>query len=81
MTFTFDSSITGPVHTVSAYISGAIGQTLTAYDASGIPIGQSVLPLNAPANFLFSVTSTSNSIAKVTFQGGAFQYLIDDFTF
>ncbi|KUY86210.1 hypothetical protein [Burkholderia sp. RF4-BP95] len=83
MTFTIDPTVIGNVQSISAYIGPSTTTTLSAYDASGALVGQTVLPASptywnlAPA----SVTSSGNPIVSVQIQGGASDYAIDTLTF
>ncbi|WP_413290556.1 hypothetical protein [Bdellovibrio sp. HCB337] len=80
MEFAFNSSITGNIRTVSAYVSGVPGTGIFAYDSAGNQVGQSVLSANG-ANVLLSVTSSTNPIARVQIHDGGATFGVDDFTF
>ncbi len=80
ITFNFDSSITGNIKTVSAYVSGDPGTGIFAYDSSGALLGQSQMPLSSVNAFL-SVTSSGNPIARVEIHDGGGTFGVDDFSF
>lgn len=69
------------VNTVSAYVTGPAATGIFAYDSSGTPVGQALLPDGAPANTLLSVTSSSNPIARVEIHDGGATFAVDDFSF
>ncbi|QQJ99103.1 hypothetical protein JG536_24115 [Burkholderia ambifaria] len=80
MTFTLNAALTGNVRTVSAYIEGAHGTGIYAYDASDTLVGQTVLPVDshmAP----FSVTSSGNPITTVLIQGSPGSFYVDNLSF
>lgn len=69
------------VRTVSAYLTGPVDVGIFAYDASNNLVGQALLPANAPANTLLSVTSHGLAIAKVEVHDGGASFAIDDVSF
>lgn len=77
---TFSLSI-ADVKTVSAYVTGPVDVGIYAYDASNNLVGQSLLPANAPANTLLSVTTSGLPIAKVEIHDGGASFAIDDISF
>ncbi|MFC3110363.1 PKD domain-containing protein [Undibacterium arcticum] len=80
MTFTLNSTITGAIQTVSAYVSGDTSVGIYAYDVGGVLIGQSVTP-GATNNLLVSVASSGNPIARVAIHDGGSSFAIDTLTF
>jgi hypothetical protein len=80
MTFNLNSSITGNVQSVSAYISGDTSTGLYAYDAGGSLVGQAVT-VGAASNMLLSVTSSGNPIASVAIHDGGSSFTIDTLSF
>ncbi|WP_413290557.1 hypothetical protein [Bdellovibrio sp. HCB337] len=81
MEFAFNSTVTGNIRTVSAYVSGVQGTGIFAFDSAGNQVGQSVLGANAPNNTLLSVTSNTNPIVRVQIHDGGATFGVDDFTF
>lgn len=79
MTFTFNSSVTGNINSVSTYLSGNAGVGLYAYDASGTLLAQSVLSAAASSQAI-SVTS-STPIASVAIHDNGTTFAIDNLTF
>lgn len=77
---TFNLSI-ADVKTVSAYVTGPADVGIFAYDATNALVGQALLPANAPANTLLSVTSSGLPIAKVLIHDGGAAFAIDDLSF
>ena len=83
MTFNLDPTVIGNVQSISAYVGPITTTTISAYDASGALVGQTVLPAS-PSNYNLtpaSVTSSGNPIMSVQIQGGASGYAIDTLTF
>lgn len=86
MTFTFDSNITGTIQTVWAYISDStmvpsLSTGLYAFDAANALLGLALTPTGTNVNYLLSVTSSGNPIARVELLGWTGNYSIDDLTF
>ena len=81
MSFTFNLAITGNIQTVSAYITGAEGTGLFAYNASGALVGQTLLPGQAPSNTLLTVTSSGAPITRLEIHDGGASFFVDDLTF
>ncbi|MBS1972390.1 MAG: hypothetical protein JSU04_18945 [Bdellovibrionales bacterium] len=69
------------VKTVSAYVTGPVNVGIFAYDSADNLLGQALLPANAPANTLLSVTSSGAPIAKVAIHDGGASFAIDDLSF
>ncbi|MBS1972391.1 MAG: hypothetical protein JSU04_18950 [Bdellovibrionales bacterium] len=69
------------VKTVSAYVTGPQDVGIYAYDVSNNLVGQAVLPANAPANTLLSVTSSGAAITKISIHDGGASFAIDDLSF
>lgn len=80
MSFTFNLAITGNIQSVSAYVSGEPFTGLFAYNASGVLIGQTVLP-SAAFNTLLTVTSQGDPIARLDIHDGGASFAMDDLTF
>lgn len=80
MSFSFNSAITGDIFTVSAYVGGPADVGLFAYDIENNLLGQAILPYNAPANMLLSVTSAGNSIARFDIHDGGASFVVDNIT-
>ena len=81
MFFSFNPAITGDIFTVSAYVSGPSYVGLFAYDIGNNLLGQAMVPENAPANTLLSVTSSGNSIARLDIHDGGASFVVDNVTF
>ena len=78
MSFSLSSAF---IRKVSAYVTGHNDVGMYAYDADGVLVGQSLMPSNAPANTLLSVTSSGAVIANVVLQSGGEGFVIDDISF
>jgi hypothetical protein len=81
ITFTFDTSITGPITSVSAYLSGVPGTRIEAYDAFGTLVGQSESMTESDNNVFRTATSTGAPITTVIIRDGGNSFAIDNFTF
>lgn len=81
MSFNFNSTITGNIQTVSAFVSTAVPVGLYAFDVNGILVGQSLLAPGGAPNTLLSVTTTGNPIVNVSIYDSGGAFAIDDFTF
>ncbi|WP_322052415.1 hypothetical protein [Paraburkholderia bannensis] len=80
MTFTLNPAILGSVQTVSSYVSGNAGTTLSAYDASGNLVGQAALTA-AASNQELSATTSGSPIVKVEISGPESAYAVDELIF
>ena len=82
MTFTFDPIATGYLSTVSAYVTGAPGVGLYAYDSAHNLLGQALIPVGTTTpNVLLTVMSPGATITSVQIHDGGSSFSIDDFTF
>jgi hypothetical protein len=80
MTFTVNSTITGDIQSVSAYISGDTSVGIYAYDSGGALVGQAVTG-GASNNQLVSVTSSGGPIASIQIHDGGSSFAIDTLDF
>jgi hypothetical protein len=78
MNFAINSTITGNIGTVSAYLTGQANTGIYIYDSNGNLLGQSVLSA-AASNVLVSVSS-STPIASIAIHDGGSTFAIDDLT-
>jgi hypothetical protein len=69
------------VKTVSAYVTGPKDVGIYAYDAANNLLAQALLPANAAANTLLSVTSSGAAITKIAIHDGGASFAIDDVSF
>ncbi|MBS6362588.1 hypothetical protein [Burkholderia sp.] len=82
MTFTLNQAITGNVRTVSAYVLGAAGVGIYAYDAGNVLVGQAILPAGSGQTWPpLSVTSSGNPITKVLIHDGGGAFVVDNLSF
>ena len=81
MSFALDSNITGPIKSVSAYISSSDSIGIYAYDSLGVLIGNAVLPAGSSVNTLLTFNSSLAPIASVSIHDGGGNFCIDDLAF
>lgn len=86
ITVTFDTAITGMVHSVSARITGNTNITMTAYGKANAVLGtaQTGGPNYAgkgTPNMLLTIPSPTAAIARVVVHDSGNTFTIDDFTF
>lgn len=80
MAFIVNSTITGDVQSISAFISGTTSVGIYAYDLNGSLVGQSVTGAASNNQFL-SVMSFGGPIASVQIHDGGESFTIDTLTF
>lgn len=80
MTFSLNSTITGNIQSVSAYVFSDASVGIYAYDAGNVLVGQAVTP-GASNNMFLSVTSSGNPITSVKVHDGGSTFAIDTLSF